>query len=103
MQEAERHTGINHNSIHRVLNDNTQSAGSFLWTDHKVDNIHFSKRMPLSSKAVVQYDKNGNFIKEWPSINEASRDLGIPTANITRSIKSSSAPRKYKFKYKEDE
>lgn len=100
IHEAEIKTGINHNTIHRVLNDNTQSAGGFLWTSKKVEFIKYDKRIHPSSKAILQYDKYGVFIKEWKSINEASRELGIPTANITRNIKSTATPRKYKFKYK---
>lgn len=101
MQEAERVTGVNHNSIHRVLDDSTQSAGGFLWTSERVELSKYEKRTHSSSKSILQYDKNGVFIKEWKSINEASRELGIPTANIIRNIKSDAIPRKYKFKYKE--
>lgn len=36
----------------------------------------------LQGEVIKQYDKNGNFIKEWPSISEASRQLNIDRANI---------------------
>lgn len=99
--EAQRITGINHNSIHRVLNDNTQSAGGYLWTDKPTDNFQYVKRQHPTSRPILQYDKQGNFIKEWPSIREASLKLGLHEANIARNIKSEAPPRKYKFKYKE--
>lgn len=100
MVEAERETGINHNSIHRVLNDNTQSAGNYLWSDVLLDNFVYNKRRQPESKPILQYGKDWNFIREWSSIYEASKALNIPTANITRSIKSNAIPRKYKFAYK---
>ena len=36
------------------------------------------------SKVLLQYDLQGNFIKEFPSVNEASRELGKSQANISR-------------------
>ena len=36
------------------------------------------------SKPIVQYDKNGAFVKEWPSISEAVRNYGYAIAgNLT--------------------
>ena len=34
------------------------------------------------SKSVIQFDKNGIFIKEWPSLNEIQRQLGYSASNI---------------------
>ena len=39
------------------------------------------------SKAVLQYDKNENFINEYPSIRDASRTTGISQANIVQVCK----------------
>ena len=103
MTEAGRTTGIDHNSINRVLDDCTQSAGGYLWTSLPVNNIRYIKRMPSTSKCILQFDKDGNFIKEWPSISEAARSLGLVVGNIIRNIKSNKPARKYKFKYKEDD
>lgn len=36
------------------------------------------------SKVILQYDLQGNFIKEFPSVSEASRELGKSQANISR-------------------
>lgn len=54
------------------------------------------------SKAILQYDKDGNLITEWPSINEIKRSCGYSTGNIHACCKC-----KYKqaygyiWKYKE--
>ena len=37
-----------------------------------------------NSKKVLQFTKSGEFIKEWPSINEAAQQLGIAHSNICR-------------------
>ena len=34
------------------------------------------------SKKILQFTKSGEFIKEWPSLNEAERELGINRGNI---------------------
>ena len=34
------------------------------------------------SKKIIQYDKNGNFINEWPSMMQIQRELGYDTASI---------------------
>lgn len=98
MEEAERQTGASH--ICEVLDDNTLSAGGFLWTSTLIDNIQYNKRRDPRIKAVQQYDLDGNFIAEWDSIFEAAKDLNTSTSNICRKIKSLK-PRKYRFVYKE--
>ena len=39
------------------------------------------------SKAVVQYDLQGNFIAEYPSVCETGRKLGIKQGNISSALK----------------
>lgn len=34
--------------------------------------------------SVIQYDLQMNFIKEWPSMTEASKSLKIHVSNISR-------------------
>ena len=55
------------------------------------------------SKPIIQYDKNMNFIAEYPSLSEAARQLQISLSNICSVLK---GRRKtvggYIFKYKEN-
>ena len=37
-----------------------------------------------SAKAIAQYDKQGNLIREWEAISDAHRELGINLSNITQ-------------------
>jgi len=59
---------------------------------------HTEQQKAKISKPVIQYNKNGEYIKEWPSIIEASRQLGISRSvicmNIKRGIPKNSANRK---------
>ena len=38
-------------------------------------------------KGVVQYNKDGNFVKEWSNMTEASKETGVSRAAILRAIK----------------
>ena len=40
--------------------------------------------MILKAKKVYQYDLDGNYIGEYPSVNRATKETGINTANICR-------------------
>lgn len=41
----------------------------------------------MNTKHIYQCDKNGNMIKEWTSIVEASAELGLKAPNITACLK----------------
>lgn len=47
------------------------------WCDAKY-NINYSKAKP-----VLQFDREGNFIKEWPSALKVEEELGIYHSNIS--------------------
>lgn len=55
------------------------------------------------SKAVNQYDLEGNFIKEWSSQTEASRELNIDTTSISNCCmgKKNKTAGGYKWKFKD--
>lgn len=54
------------------------------------------------SKAVVQYDLQGNFIAEYEGLNDAARKLTINQANISSALKGRiKTAGGYKWKYKE--
>ena len=41
----------------------------------------------ITSKPVLQYSVDGKLIKEWPSVREAKRKLGIDNSSISRCCK----------------
>ena len=57
----------------------------------------------MNSIPILQFDKNNNFIKEWPSLSSAANELNLHTSNICKVLK---GDRKttggFVFKYKEN-
>lgn len=43
----------------------------------KIGKKHSEEQLRKKSKIIIQYDKQGNFIKEWPSGAEAARQLHL--------------------------
>lgn len=60
------------------------------------------KNSPLKSKPVIQFDLDGNFIKEYPSIKECSRN-GFQDVHIINCCKGKETQHKgFTFRYKKD-
>lgn len=89
MAEAEEATGSDVAQALRALNhcNSTQSAG-FQWRLKESDNyqVKIDKYKYSQSFEILCYDSNGDFIKEFPSILEASKELNLNTGNISRNI-----------------
>jgi hypothetical protein len=62
---------------------------------------HKSKRFRKSLKPILQYDLEGNFIKEWPSIVSASKTLNVKGGNISECCRGNQkTSKKYIWKFK---
>ena len=48
----------------------------------RLNNINFESRSEKYAKPILQYDKQGNFIKEWKSAKVAADELGFKQTNI---------------------
>jgi group I intron endonuclease len=67
----------------------------------KQSKSHTDNHAKAISKAIIQYDKNDFFIKEWESITEASKELKINLSNIISCCKNErKTAGKFKWKYK---
>ena len=64
---------INHKDEDKTNN----TVENLEWCDNKY-NINYSLAKP-----VLQFDLNGNFIKEWPSAKKVEEELGIHQQNIS--------------------
>lgn len=73
------HTKESKDKISRTKLDNPRNT-----TQSMIE--YFRENSPLKKK-VYQYNLEGNFIKEWQSIGEASRILNIPKDNISLCIR----------------
>ena len=51
------------------------------------------------SKPVIQFDLNGNIIKEWPSQIEVERQLGINHSRISYACKTGGRTGQFKWRY----
>lgn len=69
-------------SINRIDNDGDYTFDNCEFLELEKNITEMNKR--VFSKIVLQFDKQGNFIKEWPSASEAGRQLHIDKGNIIR-------------------
>jgi len=71
------------------------------WVTCLENNIHSIKSgLSKSTKKIIQYDINMNLIKEFDSINDASKELKIHKNTIISNLKGRVKPRKYGFQFK---
>jgi len=69
---------------HAAKNKTIAKNYMFRWSEDCKEN----KILPYThtKKAVLQYDFNGNFIKEYDTISKAARAVGVLPKNITRCV-----------------
>ena len=87
------------------------------WATYTENNLHMlyelngynlgDRRNKRGSKTVLQYDQNGNLLKEYPSYREAQRQTGIKGIDVVcRGERQKGRKQKtaggYVWKYKED-
>lgn len=91
------------------LNENKQDnrAENLMWCT-KQENCSYGNRGAIisrkntngkRSKPVRQYTQDGEFIKEYPSFHEASRQTGIPVSNIHHATTKSQVAYGYRWGY----
>ena len=67
-------------------------------TNIKKSNSHITGK--TGKKRVIQYDLDGNFVREWGSMMEAERGTGIKESNISRCCNGTiKKTHNYKWKY----
>lgn len=84
-REAERKTGIVHNSISSCCLGKTITAGGFIWSYDKFDFIVPPK--DKKKKSVIQIDKNTRkIINTFDSAASAAKYLGVCKSSITNCL-----------------
>ena len=87
-----------HISLHRKGVPMSEATKQKMSDAHKGVPRPYLKGVPLSeehkkaigeanSKKILQYTKSGEFIKEWSSMREVERELGIPRCSICACCK----------------
>lgn len=84
--EASRITGIKQGDISNACNGKVNTAGGYLWRKTRTDKIevNIDYKKSIRNRAVLQYDKHNNLIKEWRTVAEISQTLGF-RANTIRA------------------
>ena len=71
---------------HKDEDKTNNSVDNLEWCTYQYNNSYNDKGKRISatkSIPVYQFDLNGNLIKEWKSMKEAGKSLGIDEANIS--------------------
>lgn len=64
---------------------------------------HSEEYLSKRRKPIIQLTLNNEFIKEWPGVNEAARQLNIKQCNISAVLSGKQTRTKnFKFKYKDE-
>ena len=77
-----------HSKIHREMHEKCGKAGGKI--GGKIGGGSEAAKKAVKEKCsipILQFSKDGTFIKEWSSLNEAYRQLGIPPSNVCHCLK----------------
>ena len=88
---------------HKDENKTNNCLQNLEWCDRKYNNNYgacITKRSNSHKKPILQYDLDGNFVREWSSATDVSKEV---QANICKCLKGQNKTAYgYKWKYKED-
>lgn len=86
MSEVNRQLGLSAGWIAKCcMNPGKHQGGGFLWTysEDSLEKGEYEPRTPVhQGRKVCQYSKEGQFIAEYPTINEASKKIGVSRCGI---------------------
>ena len=93
--DVTRDVGINNGIIGRCINGLSKTAGGYIWKpedktkkekdiDKEINEaVKGAKRRGCRlNRLILQYSKNGDFIKEWENTNEIMEEMGISGPSI---------------------
>lgn len=80
-QIAADETKIDHSNICSVCRGERLSTGGYIWS-YKYELLEPNEILSKRHAKVYQFDRNGNLIKEWNSVKEASQSLQINSEYI---------------------
>lgn len=102
LEEASKQTNLSKSIICNVCNGKKNTAGGYVWRYEDAP-LKKEEKIKLKNKAIIQYDKNGNFIQEYESITQASEMTNTNKGNIQQvCIGKRKTANNYIWKYKQD-
>jgi len=100
MLDAALSTGIELSGIRKALNKSYRTSGGYLWRTDKVLFCEpYKRRRHTKCRSIIMVDYNGNRIKEWTSMRDASMELGITHTRIYNHIQAKTPINGFLFKY----
>lgn len=94
LTEADNETGFSFKNISKALHGHRKTAYGYIWKFLDNKRIVYSKREPYvkdvtrDRKAILQYDKDGNFLKEYESVQQATKENNFKNhSNIIANLK----------------
>ena len=98
--------GLSATKIGQKLNYDRHSVMRILYqlgiTEIEVKQRQVEYMVNSTKKPIIQYNKQEQYIKEWPSISDAAKALHLHTSNISKVLsKQRKTTGGYIFKYKE--
>lgn len=85
VNEAARKLNTNASLLCRAALGHRTQSNNFIWSYEKKDMI--KKHTNLHFRSVLQYDKNEQLIKNWDTMSDAARFLGISNKAIYMCLK----------------
>lgn len=93
ISEAAKEVGVR---IDKVIYNKQLTAAGYIWSDHilseeeikvKIESINKSGRHNTLKKVLNQYSLDGEYIRSWNTMSEASKELGIAVSSISLCCK----------------
>lgn len=84
---AEREYGMAQGTIHKVLIGEQKTAFGYQWIEKTSDDFPRKIAARPRKTVILQCDKEGNVIKEWPNANVAEKELGIYPNSIGKVLR----------------
>lgn len=87
MKRAYKDTGCDVSQISKCCRGKGRTSKNFRWSydkKKKLDELEEINYLAGKCKPVLQYDLDGNFIKEFPSVRDAGKELNICRQSISK-------------------
>jgi hypothetical protein len=89
ISDVEKELNVSNSLITRCCKGKVNSAGGFLWVylDEYNPSFMYTLNRKTVAKPIIQYNTNGDFVKEWGSAKEACESLGLRRPGLCSCLK----------------